>query len=907
MRFRLLPGLLALYLSLCASFRPSLGAEPSQPTPQEARIDPDATLSFEKQVRPILKTYCLDCHGAREETEGKLDLRLRRWIARGGESGPAIVPGQADASLLVRRVRAGEMPPGEKKVPVAEQEVLARWVAAGAPSLRAEPESLPPGIDITPEERSFWSFQPIRRPQPFAATQTETLSKNAVSATSSASTPSADSSADSARVRTAIDALVVAKLRARGLAFAPEADRRTLARRAFLDLTGLPPTWDELLAFLADTREDAYEHLIDQLLESPRYGERWGRHWLDAAGYADSEGYTSADEVRPWAHKYRDYVIQSLQADKPWNEFLIEQLAGDELVPPPYADLTPERIDTLVATGFLRMAADGTGSGADTNEARNQTIADTLKIVSTSLLGLSVGCAQCHDHRYDPIPQADYYRLRAIFEPALDWKNWRTPQQRRISLYTAADRQHAAAVEAEAQGIVTERAEKEKKYIGEALAIELGKHPEALREPLRAAFETPDANRSAEQKELLAKYPSVNIRPGVLYQYNQAAADELKKYDARIAETRGTKRVEEFISPLTEVAGQSATTFVFHRGDFNQPTKEVAPGDLTIAFPAGERHDIPADDPALPTTGRRLAYARWLTNGRHPLVARVLVNRFWMHHFGRGIVGTPGDFGMLGQRPTHAELLDWLADEFMARQWSLKALHREIMRSTVYRQSSVAPLDALAVDADNELLGRFPVQRLDAESIRDRVLATNGTLASRMYGPPVPVRADETGQIVADSDESRRTVYVQARRSQPVALLQAFDAPIMETNCDCRRPSTAATQALMLLNGDFALRHARRFAERVRREAESTVVPAEAPRLSERLASRPWAAEITRAWQLAYGRLPEPTEWNDAASYLDQQLAQLATVELKEGDPPLYALAGLCQVLMSSNEFLYVD
>src|SRR6185437_3214601 len=395
-------------------------------------------ITFEQHVRPILKVYCLDCHGGGEKLKGKLDLRLRRFAVHGGKSGPALVPGDAANSLLLARLKAGEMPPGEKKVPTEQIAVIERWIAAGAPAQRSEPAKLPPGIDITPQERAYWCFQPIRHVE-----------------------PPKFSAAD--RVRTAIDAFVLAKLREKGLSFNPDADRRTLLRRASLDLTGLPPTQSEIDQFLSDKSANAYEQMIDRLLASPHYGERWGRHWLDVAGYADSEGDGTKDTPRPYAWKYRDYVIRALNADKPLDRFIIEQLAGDELVPPPWNNLKPEQIELLTATGFLRTAPDGT-TGGGTVEAQ-QVVIDTLKIVSSSLLGVTVGCAQCHDHKYDPIPQADYYRLRAVFEPAFDPLRLRRPAQRLVSLYTDADRKRAAVVEAEAAKMQAEFNAKQQKDV----------------------------------------------------------------------------------------------------------------------------------------------------------------------------------------------------------------------------------------------------------------------------------------------------------------------------------------------------------------------------------------------------------------------------------------------------------
>ena len=491
-------------------------------------------------------------------------------------------------------------------------------------------------------------------------------------------------------MRTPIDAFILAELEKSDLTFSADADDQMLIHRAYFDLTGLAPSPEKVKAYVADESPTKYEALIDELLASPRYGERWARHWLDIAGYADTEGYTPQDVDRPWAYRYRDYVIKALNADKPFNEFVAEQLAGDEMVQPPYKNMTEDQIDKLTATGFLRMAGDGTGSGSNDGEAQNHTIADTIKIVSTSLLGLSVGCAQCHDHRYDPIPHSDYYQLRAIFEPALDWKHWKTPPQRLISLYTDEERTKANEIEAEAKKIGEERAALQKKFIEEELVKELAKYEEDLRTKLRAAYDTAADKRTEEQKKLLMEYPSVNISGGTLYQYNQASADKVKEYDTKIAEVRAKKPVQHFVRALTETPGQVPATHLFYRGDFKQPQQELKPAALSISSPPGERVEIVENTKELPSTGRRLAYARWLFNGKHPLVGRVLANRIWLHHFGRGIVGTPSDFGVLGQKPSHPELLDWLAVEFAENGWSLKDLHRQIMLSTVYRQSSQA-------------------------------------------------------------------------------------------------------------------------------------------------------------------------------------------------------------------------
>jgi hypothetical protein len=830
--------------------------------------DEKATVAFETHVRPLLKTHCFHCHGeSSDKPKGKLDVRLARLLLQGGKTGPAVVPGKRDQSPLYKRLATGEMPPEEaaKRPTPKEIELIGRWIDQGALTARPEPETVPHPDEPTPEERAFWSFQPIRRP-PVPAV-------------------------DDPRARTAIDRFLLAAMAPKKLSFSRDADRLTLLRRATFDLTGLPPTPDETAAFLADDAPDAYDRLIDRLLASPRYGERWGRHWLDVAGYADSEGYDERDAERKWGWRFRDYVIRSFNADKPFDRFVQEQLAGDELLRPPYANLGPEQIEVLAATGFLRMAPDGTGSkDADQVVARNAVVADTLKIVSTGLLGLTVGCAQCHNHRYDPIPQKDYYRIRAIFEPALDCGEWRTPTQRLVSLLTDAQRKQSAKIEAEAVAVDRERDQKQAEYIAATIEKELAKVPDEMREALRWVAETPSKDRTPLQKALLKDYPSVNVSPFSLYLYDAKAADDLKKIADRAATIRATKPSEEFVHALTEVPGKVPETRLFHRGDPAQPKESVAPGGLTV-LPSAQ---IAARDPSLSTTGRRLAFARWLTSGSHPLTARVLVNRAWMHHFGRGLVGTPADFGVLGERPTHPELLDWLADDFMSHGWRLKRIHKMILTSTAYRQSSRREARGESIDPDNRLLWRMNVRRLEAESIRDSMLAVAGNLNIKMFGVPVPVMADEVGQFVVgkenldgegkvgapiplNGDEFRRSIYVQARRSRPLSMMETFDAPEMEPNCESRSFSTVAPQALLLMNNQFVLGQADQFARRIRKEA------GEDP-----------SAQAARGWLLAFSRPASDAETKEAVAFL-----------VKMASPQ--ALTRFCQALLSANEFLYVD
>ena len=490
------------------------------------------SLTFEKDIRPILKAHCFDCHGEGEKLNGGLDLRLRRLMLQGGDEGPVIVPGKPAKSALFKAVDSGEMPKRDKKLTREQVALIKKWIDGGAKTARPEPAELGQGSGITDEERAFWSFQPVRPPKVPA-----TKSKD--------------------RARTPVDAFLVSAMARQKLSFSPDAEKVTLLRRAAFDLTGLPPTPSEVDAFVADTSPDAYEKQIDRLLASPQYGERWGRHWLDVAGYADSDGYSDADPVRAYAYKYRDYVIRSFNADKPFDRFITEQLAGDELARTSQtnaasAATAPDTRELLIATGFLRMGADGsaTPAVADIDAVRNQVVADTIKIVSTSLLGLSVGCAQCHDHRYDPIPQTDYYRLRAVLEPAYDWKNWRKPDQRLVSLYTDAERKKAAEVEAEAKKLADEKAVKEKEHIAAALTKHLEKFEAGLREQLRAAKDTPSAMRTAGLRAHLDGAAMDDIRLALNQNQPLGNARFYAKIERatgmrREARTRGRPRLED--------------------------------------------------------------------------------------------------------------------------------------------------------------------------------------------------------------------------------------------------------------------------------------------------------------------------------------------------------------------------
>jgi hypothetical protein len=805
--------------------------------------------------------------------------------------GVLLVPGHPEKSELVQIIRRGEMPKKGKMLPPDELEILEKWIAQGATTSRPEPQTLGKGSVISEEDRDYWAFQPVQPPPvPFHP---------------------------SAQVRTPVDAFVLEGLRTQGLEFAPEADRRHLIRRVTVDLTGLLPTPEEVEAFLADPAPDAYENLVDRLLESPAYGERWARHWLDVVGYADSNGYAEADSLRPQAWRYRDYVIRALNEDKPWDEFIQEQLAGDELAGVTHetvqqAVLDPKRRDQLTATAFLRMAPDGTGDTVDDqNLARNQVIAEQLKVTTSSLLGLTVACAQCHDHRYDPITQADYYRLRAVFDPGYHWEAWRTPAQRLYSLYTPEEREQAASIEADARKIEADARAMSKQFLDGIFEVEILKLPEPEREPYRLARATADKDRTPEQKALIKKYPSALA----LYSLNLYDPKKQKIVDDRMAEAallRTSKPAEGFIMALTELKGKVPVSKLFNRGDHEQPQETVAPGDLSILAPDDESAGLGAAVAPGGSTGRRLAYAQWLTSGRHPLVARVLVNRFWMHHMGRGLVNTPGDFGRQGEAPSHPELLDWMAGEFVREGWRLKPLHRLILLSHAYRQSAVNE-SATQQDPENRWYARHRVRRLDAEALRDSLLAATGKLVQQSYGPPSEIGRDPAGRVVVGIDKGtitsakvesggqadyRRSIYVQVRRSRPVTVLDAFDAPVMVPNCEVRSQTTVAPQSLLLMNDTFVLETSRLLAARVQAEAPTDL-----------------AGQVQRVWSILYSQPASPQDVARSLEFMEAQTAALTAYHhgrpLAKGspapDPHQEALASLCQVFFSSNRFLYVE
>ncbi len=709
---------------------------------------------FEQDIAPILIRRCLECHNERGAAGG-LVLVDAEHLAKGGDSGAAIA---TEASLLLTRVTDGEMPPEKKgksqRLPDAEIELLRQWIAAGAP--------WPEGRKLDPYERTtdlragrdFWSLQPVGRPD----------------------VPTVDGQS----FTNPIDAFVRARLATEGFQPAPEADRRTLIRRVYYDLIGLPPTFDEIESFAADTTPDAYERLVDRLLESPQYGERWARHWLDVVRYADTCGY-ERDQEKPFAWKYRDYVVDAFNNDKPYDRFILEQLAGDEL---------PDRTtESLIATGMLRL---GTWNDEpnDPQDYKYERLEDLVDVTSTAFLGITAKCARCHDHKFDPIPQLDYYRIAAAFWP----------------------------------GPI---------------------------EPRDAGLLGGPSNDELGSGEVLAWTDLTNSPPPLHALKNGERAH-----------------------PLDEVA---AATLSFAPQNFHEFTP--APADAK-------------------TSQRRLQLAQWIASPENPLTARVIVNRLWQEHFGAGLVRSPNNFGFTGDRPTHPELLDWLADELVASGWKLKRMQRLMVMSQTYRQASLHPraADYNAHDAGNKLLWRAERRRLDAEALRDTLLAVTGELDLRRGGPGFrPTLSAEAveglsrkGAAWAASppeEQRRRSLYIFSQRSLLTPLLTTFDFSDTTLPCGKRDVTTVAPQALALLNDPFAHERSQALAKRV----SST---SDAPE-----------SQIAAAWRFALGRSPTDSETAAALEHLERQRERFRD----QPAPDEAALASLCHVLLNLNELAYVD
>jgi hypothetical protein len=852
---------------------------------ESARADaqgPAKKPQFEKDVLPVLTARCLKCHGAAKQ-KAKLDLRTRASMLKGGESGPVLVPGSADKSLLFEMIHKGEMPPAKNgKLTVEQLALVKAWIDAGAPAASTDATTDIADKKITEKDRQFWAFQKPCRPPVPKVRHTE-------------------------RVRTPIDAFILAKLEGKGLTLAPDADRAVLLRRLYFDLIGLPPSLEEADAFLADTRPDAYERLVERLLSSPHYGERWGRHWLDAAGYSDSVGGDNDPGQlfqREGMWRYRDYVVRSLNEDKPFDRFLTEQLAGDELDDWRSAPvLTDSMREHLIATGFLRTSVDHT-TEEELNRPfeRYQVLHDTIENLTSNLLGLTVACARCHDHKFDPIPQMEYYRLLAVLKPVYNPEKWIQPQNRHLPDVSPKEKEAIERRNADIdrqvselnQQIVAIRQPHEKKLFESKLATV----PEALRADTAKALETPAEKRDAVQKYLAEKLgPMLKVAPDeVARALSEAERGKIATLNEKIAALNARRQSYGKIQAAWEPSQDALpVAYLFRRGNLVTHGAEAKPGVFAVLTEPQSPTLIESPKTQAPTSGRRTAWARWLTRPDHPLTTRVCVNRVWQRYFGEGIVATSDNFGHLGARPTHPELLDWLATEFVRQGWKLKALHRLIVTSSVYRQSSAHQPGADAIDPGNQLLGRMRLRRLESEAVRDAVLAVSGKLDRSIGGPPVPIEPQADGMVVVPvkglptaTAQWRRSLYLFARRNYNLTLLSVFDQPVMATNCTRRVHSAVPLQSLTLLNDAIMLEQAERFAARVAASSDSP------------------EKRIETAFRLAFARKPSAKETASSLALLKKLRGHYAEEKLAPAQAEQKALARLCHLLMCANEFLYV-
>ena len=824
-----------LYILIILFLHCSFTADPS------ARAD-EASENFARNVRPLLEAKCVSCHGPEKQAGG---LRLDSAIAaaKGGTIGPAVVPGDSDHSLLVKAITFLDpdlqMPP-KQKLSDKEITILTEWVNSGAAWSDAASGHDHPADDGSLIGDAFTDERnPVRRV--FGSERLDLWSLQKPIA--------AERPTEFANLHP-IDSFVLAGLKNAGLEFSPEADRRTLIRRVTLDLTGLPPTSTDVAAFMDDNAPDAYETVVERLLSSPHYGERQARLWLDVVRYADTNGY-ERDEFRPLAWQYRDYVIRAFNQDKPFDQFIREQLAGDELVDG--ASETSVEADMLIATGFLRLGQwDSTASiFQEEDRLRAEMMSDLTNTTAAAFLGMTMSCCQCHDHKYDPLLQADHYRLRAFFAgvtPRDDLAISLADEQAEIDRHNAEVDQQIASVKSELESLDRNQSE------------------------------------SAQPGEVLT---------------------------TKIAELEGTKRLPRMAMAATDSGPTAPAIHVLYQGDFSSPREEVSPGFVSFFTPGPADIHPPRDT----TTGRRLALANWIASIDNPWTARVIVNRIWQQHFGIGLVATPNDFGYSGERPTHPELLDWLAVEFMQRGWSIKDLHRLIVTSATYRQSSFSDSSGSKLSTGRRLYGMQSVRRLDAETLRDSLLAVCGVLMPHDAGKPVwPPMEDEllhaqpaVLEAIEGKDGGRmqgwypdaieatdvRSVFLVRKRCLPIPFLQAFDLPETTVSCARRDTTVVAPQALMLLNSPDSVRYAQALADRV--QGEQTIDLGDAAR-TRRL--------VETLFDTALNRISTADELQLSIEFLKRHQVEHQDAGAEAGRG---ALVDLCRAILNLNEFAYID
>ncbi len=708
------------------------------------------------------------------------------------------------------------------------------------------PMNEPKQKEFTQAQRKWWAFQPVRKPSIPAVKKT-------------------------GWVRNDIDSFILAKLEEKGLQPNPPADRITLLRRASLDLTGLPPTPEETRAFLADDSPNAWAKVVDRLLASPHYGERWARHWLDLARYADSEGFKS-DETRPNVWRYRDYVIRSLNSDKPYDRFVKEQIAGDELY--------PNDPDALIATGFNRHFPDESNA-RNLMQRRQELLQDVTDVVGSTFMGLTVGCAKCHDHKFDPILQKDYYRLEAFFA------NTRIEDQASLAALKDRKAYESKHVVWDAQ---TKSIRSEMHALAEPKLEELWKEGfDKFPPEIQDAITTPPEKRTPFQWQMYYK-----AKPQIEHPEEDGAkklkgeqARRYKELSRQLAKFDDIKPRELPVAQaMIDNESVSPKTYVLRVSNYDSPMYEVEPGFLSILDPAPARIVKPE---GVDSSGRRSALANWLADANNPLSTRVIVNRIWHYHFGRGLSGTPSDFGVMGERPSNPQLLDFLTSTFVENGWSMKKMHRMILLSATYQQSSAYNEQAAKADPDDKLLWRFSRRRLEGETVRDAMLSVSGALNEKMYGPgvfpPLPPGVVTRGGWKKDesiSEANRRSVYVFVRRNTRYPMFVEFDMPDTHESCARRNNTVSANQALDLLNNELVLGWARDLAKRVRNDAGMTR-----------------ESQVERAYRLVYSREPKNEETQAALAFLERQDKITGAKDATFVD--------FCHMLLNSNEFLYLN
>ncbi len=853
----------------------------------------DAPPRFENDVVPIFQQYCVRCHGGKSPKNG-LSLEDIQSVVDGGISGTVLVPGKSDQSYLYHLVQRGEMPPQkDQQLSPEEVDVIRRWIDGG---LIADAEfEIPHRQDnVTQSDREHWAFQPLRKPDfhvgPASAEHGPTL-------------------------RTAIDHFVHTKLGTNGLGMAAPAEKSTLLRRLYLDVIGLPPTVAQLDDFLANDRPDAYEQVVDQLLASPQFGPRWGRHWLDLAGYADTVGFDHVPThiiVAEGKWRYRDYVINAFNRDLSYVIFIQEQLAGDELVEWKTAeDYTPQIIQNLVATGFLRTARDQTHEDVGVITPNfYEVLYDTTEIMISSLLGITLKCARCHDHKFDAFTQTDYYRIQACLMPAYNPTAWRAvfpyPKNGKAvpdrSLPDASEK-HRHEITKHNKKVHSQITHKEKKKDAIINTVrqrlfqkKLQAIPEQIRADLAQALATEKEQRNEVQANMVeTSGPAVKVKQAEIDQsFTGQETQTISEIDQSISELREQLRAWGKIQALYDY-GDPPTAFVLQRGQFEYPGQPVEPGFLSVLCDSPAEAIMTVPQTINGSSGYRLGFSRWLTKPESrasALLARVMVNRCWQHLFGRGIVETSGDFGVQGTQPTHPDLLEWMSLEFQRIDWRIKPLLRTILVSRVYRQSTHVA-DNLARqgnanDPNNELYWHMPLRRLESETVRDSLLAISNRINLALDGPPVRTRTESDGRILVDPDQLnhpadtwKRSVYLLTRRGYHHTLLDVFDQPLIETTCNARQFNAVALQSLTMINDQFVYDQAHQLAKNI------VASGIDDPGLQTAL-----------LYRTILSRLPDDTERTWCIKSLEQ-------LKKEHNLDALISLTEVCHTLLNTSEFLY--